>query len=104
MAPTQVRLVVTFSPKITGPEVCLAARHPSVAGNDQQFARMRRGSVGPRVRALRSALGMGAGDVFDSDVQERLIKHFQIPAGSGADGIITPGEAARLSLTGLVWT
>ncbi len=60
--------------------------------------RLRFGSSGPAVIALRAKLLLRAGDRFDANVQAALIK-WQQDQYPRATGILTPAEAAELGVT-----
>lgn len=87
---------------LTGTEARLAAQHPELADTDLRFARLRRGSSGPRVTALTTVLGtVQPTSRFNALVQRRVIEK-QLTSDNGADGIITPAEATRLGLN-MTW-
>ncbi len=65
---------------------------------DAALRRLRFGSSGPAVTALRAQLRLRAGDQFDANVQAALIK-WQLDQTPRASGILTPAEAADLGVT-----
>lgn len=87
---------------LTGAELRLAAENLDLPNDHLRFARIRKGSSGPRVAALLEALGQPRAETFEAVAQNVLIQRFQIPAGNGADGQLTPEEARRIGL-GIVW-
>jgi Transglycosylase-like domain/Putative peptidoglycan binding domain len=58
---------------------------------------LERGDRGPAVRALQSALGVGADGVFGPQT-ERAVKRFQRSKGLTVDGVVGPQTRAALGL------
>ena len=79
---------------LTGREARLLAAGKAEAG----LKRLRFGSAGPAVTALRAKLRLRAGDQFDASVQAALIK-WQQDQAPRATAILTPAEAAELGVT-----
>lgn len=83
---------------LTGAELRLAVQNQHLPHSSEAFARIRKGSSGPRVAGLLRAMGLPPSEAFGAQAQHHLIQRWQQPAGRGADGQITPDEARRLGL------
>lgn len=82
---------------LTAREVRLAAENMDTEPMDRKFLKLRRGSQGDDVKALQTALGVGADGDFGFLTQRALIEK-QLAVTGEADGVVTAANAAALGL------